>query len=163
MIIIFAVEAKHILRSVLELDEKYIATVVISRDLEGATMIKGLQHISMIVSSEKSVAFYEMLGFREKFRKERGYDTVVALEGFDIKLLLFVDPKHPARATDPENIGFRNLVLHVDNLEITIEEIKKVAEESNLHVEFGPILKDWHDSRLVFLKDPDGLPIGLHE
>ena len=134
-----------------------------NRDLEGITMIKGLQHISMIVSSEKSVAFYEMLGFRETFRKKRGYDTVVALEGFDIKLLLFVDPKHPARATDPENIGFRNLVLHVDNLEATIEEIKKAAKEAKQLVEFGPILKDWHDSRFVFLKDPDGLSIGLHE
>lgn len=126
-------------------------------------MIKGLQHISMIVSSEKSVAFYEMLGFKEIFRKERGYDTVVALKGFDIKLFLFIDSKHPARATNPENIGLRNFVLQVDNLETTMEELKKIAEESNLSIEFSPIMKDWHESRFVFLKDPDGVPIGLHE
>ncbi len=126
-------------------------------------MIKGLQHISMIVSSEKSVAFYEMLGFKEIFRKERGYDTVVALEGFDIKIFLFIDPKHPARATNPENIGLRNFVLHVDDLETTMEELKKSAEELNLSIEFSPIMKDWHEFRFVFFKDPDGLPIGLHE
>lgn len=126
-------------------------------------MIKGLQHISMIVSSEKSVAFYEMLGFRESFRKKRGYDTVVVLEGFDFKLLLFIDPSHPAHATAPENLGVRNFVLSVDNLEKTMEQIQKVAETTNFQVEFGPIMKDWHDVRFVFLKDPDGLPIGLHE
>ena len=126
-------------------------------------MIKGLQQISMIVSSEKTVAFYEMLGFKESFRKERGYDTVVILEGFDVKLLMFVDPKHPVRATDPENLGLRNFVLRVDNLEKTMEEIKRNAEELNLCVTFGPIQKDWHDARFVFLQDPDGLPVGLHE
>ena len=126
-------------------------------------MIKGLQQISMIVSSEKTVAFYEMLGFKESFRKERGYDTVVILEGFDVKLLMFVDPKHPARTTDPENLGLRNFVLRVDNLEKTMEEIKRNAEELNLCVTSGPIQKDWHDARFVFLQDPDGLPVGLHE
>ena len=126
-------------------------------------MIKGLQHISMIVSSEKSVAFYEMLGFREVFRKVRGYDTVVVLEGFDIKLLLFVDPKHPARATNPENLGLRNFVLCVDDLEATMEEIKNKAEKANQKVEFSPVMKDWNDSRYVFFKDLDDFPVGLHE
>ena len=126
-------------------------------------MIRGLQHISMIVSSEKSVDFYEILVFKESFRKERGYDTVVVLEGFDIKLLLFIDPTHPARAINPENLEVRNFVLHVDDLETIIEDIRKSAEESQLCVEFTQIMKDWQNSRFVFFKDPDGLPIGLHE
>ena len=126
-------------------------------------MIKGLQQISMIVSSEKSVAFYKMLGFNERFRKERGYDTVVVLEGFDFKLLMFVDPKHPVRATNPEALGFRNFVLQADDLEKTMEEIKTRAEESGQCIEFGPIQSDWHGARFVFLCDPDGLNIGLHE
>ncbi|MBR4731752.1 MAG: VOC family protein [Lachnospiraceae bacterium] len=105
----------------------------------------------------------ECLTSKRNFRKERGYDTVVVLEGFDIKLVLFIDPTHPARSTNPENLGVRNFVLHVDDLETTIEEIKKNAEESKLSIEFGPIMKDWQDSRFVFFKDPDGLPVGLHE
>lgn len=126
-------------------------------------MIKGLRHISIIVSSERSVAFYEMLGFKERFRKNRGYDTVVTLEGFGFELLLFIDSKHPARATNPENLGQRNFVLSVDDIEKTMEEIMKAAEKAGQQVEFSTILKDWHDSRFVFIKDPDGLPIGLQE
>ena len=37
----------------------------------------GLDHIALIVSSEKSIQFYEKLGFKETKRVERSYDTVV--------------------------------------------------------------------------------------
>ncbi len=77
-------------------------------------MIQGLQHISIIASSEKSVDFYKVLGFQESFRIERGYDTVVMLDGFNMQMLLFIDPKHPPRAVNPENLGVRSIVLHVD-------------------------------------------------
>lgn len=36
-------------------------------DSEDEKMIRGLKHISLIVSSEKSVTFYGMLDFKEKF------------------------------------------------------------------------------------------------
>ena len=34
-------------------------------------MITGVHHIAIISSTEKSVVFYESLGFKEKFRKSR--------------------------------------------------------------------------------------------
>lgn len=39
-----------------------------------------LDHIALIVSSEECLRFYEKLGFKEKNRFERSYDTVVFME-----------------------------------------------------------------------------------
>ncbi len=126
-------------------------------------MIKGLQHIVIIVSEEKSVGFYKCLGFEEAFRKERDYDCVVMLEGHGMTVMLFVDPKHPARATCPESLGLRNLAFKVDRLESTMEEIRKAMEAEGLEIKFDPILKNWNDVRYTYFRDPDGQPIGLIE
>ena len=117
-------------------------------------MILGAHHFAIIVSSEESIAFYTRLGFQEMFRRERKYDTVVLLYGHGIQIEMFVDPNHPERATNPENIGLRHLALRVDNVEKTIEE---------LHIDAGPIMNDWVGTRFCFIADPDGLPIELHE
>ena len=126
-------------------------------------MIIGLQHLSIIVSTEKSITFYECLGFREISRMKRKKDTVVAMEGFGLRVLMFVDPTHPARVSEPEAMGLRNLILRVDQLEDTLWEIKRNAEVAGLEIASGPILTSWHGYRYVLIKDPDGLPIGLHE
>ena len=49
-----------------------------------------LDHIALIVSKEENLAFYEQLGFIEKNRIERGYDTVVFLSCGDVVLEVFV-------------------------------------------------------------------------
>lgn len=126
-------------------------------------MIKGLQHIAIIVSEEKSVGFYKCLGFEETFRTERDYDCVVMLEGHGMTLLLFVDPKHLARAACPENYGLRNLAFKVDQLESSMEEIQRAMEAAGVEIKFSPICTNWLGARYVFFKDPDGQPIGLHE
>ena len=115
-------------------------------------MIKGIHHFALIASSEASIAFYERLGFHVSFRRERTYDTVVLMEGFGIGIEMFIDPNHPERATDPENMGLRHLALKVDSVE-------EVAKE----FECGPIMKDWTGVNFAFTSDPDGLPIELHE
>ena len=117
-------------------------------------MITGIHHFSIIASSENSIDFYERLGFHEYFRRERDYDVVVLMNGHGFGLEVFIDPSHPPRAINPENIGFRNLALRVDKLETTIRE---------LNLEAGPIMEDWVDERYCYIKDPDGLPIQLHE
>ena len=115
-------------------------------------MITGLHHFAIIVSSEKSVDFYSRLGFVEQFRKSREKDTIVLMEGYGIKLEMFIDPYHPEHATNPENIGIRHLALKVDSCE-------KLPEEFNC----GPIMQDWSGANFCFTKDPDGLPIEFHE
>ena len=117
-------------------------------------MVQGIHHFAIIASSEASVDFYKKLGFQELFRKERNYDTVVLLEGYGIQLEIFVDPNHPKRATNPENIGLRHLALKVENIESTAKA---------LDLDIGPIMNDWLGVRFSFTSDPDGLPIELHE
>ena len=117
-------------------------------------MINGFHHFAIISSSERSVEFYKKLGFVEGFRRERPYDTVVLLEGFGIKIEIFVDPRHPERATAPENLGLRHIALKVDNLESTLEALGLSPDR---------ILSDWVGERFCYVQDPDGLPVELHE
>lgn len=111
----------------------------------------GLDHIAIIVSSEESLRFYEKLGFREKQRIERSYDTVVFME-CGVTLEIFIDPKHPERVTDPEAKGLRHIAFTVDSL----EEIMKI-------VECEEIRTDWFGRRFTFCKDLAGQPIELKE
>ena len=115
-------------------------------------MITGIHHFAIIVSSEKSIAFYERLGFKVIFRKERAYDTVVLMEGNGIKLEIFIDSNHPGRATNPENLGLRHLAFKV-------KDIEKASRE----FESSHICTDWVGERYCMISDPDGLPIELHE
>ena len=108
----------------------------------------------MISSSEESVDFYKRLGFEEFFRKKRNFDTVVLLRGYGLQLEIFVDPSHPQRATNPENIGLRNFALKIDDIENTVKE---------LEVSPAKIETDWVGEKYCFITDPDGLQVQLHE
>ncbi len=114
--------------------------------------IKGLHHIAIISSSESSVNFYESLGFSEIYRKTREYDTIVLLEGYSIQIEMFIDPSHPKRSTNPEQIGLRHLALRVDS-----------CEEISKQFKCGPIKQDWLGVNFCYTEDPDGLTIELHE
>ena len=111
-----------------------------------------LDHIALIVSKEENLAFYEKLGFIEKNKIERGYDTVVFLSCGDVVLEVFVDSNHPARVSGPEALGLRHLCFVVESL----EEMMSV-------VECEEIRTDWFGRRFTFTKDPDGQPIELKE
>ena len=112
-----------------------------------------LHHIAIIVSTEKSIEFYSRLGFHEISRVDRGYDIIVMMEG-PCLLEIYIDPTHPARVNQPEALGLRHLALKVNNLEQTL------AELGNMEIE--PI-REAGGKYFTFIKDPDGLPIELHE
>lgn len=111
-----------------------------------------LDHIALIVSKEENLAFYEKLGFVEKNRIERGYDTVVFLSCGDVVLEVFVDPNHPERVSGPEAMGLRHIAFVVESLEEVMRDVE--CEE---------IRTDWFGRRFTFTKDPDGQPIELKE
>lgn len=111
-----------------------------------------LDHIALIVSKEENLSFYEKLGFIEKNRIERGYDTVVFMEYDGLFLEVFIDPNHPARVTNPEAMGLRHIAFVVESLD---EVVKSVQCEE--------IRTDWFGRRFTFTKDPDGQPIELKE
>ena len=119
--------------------------VIGMRDME-------LDHIALIVSKEENLSFYEKLGFIEKNRIERGYDTVVFMENNSIVLEIFIDSNHPARVTNPEAMGLRHIAFVVESLEEVMRDVQ--CEE---------IRTDWFGRRFTFCRDYDGQPIELKE
>jgi glyoxylase I family protein len=113
----------------------------------------------IIVSSERSLDFYRLLGFTETFRKKRKYDTAVLMYGYGMQLEIFIDPSH-APHPEQEPIGLRHFALRVEKLE---DEIDRLRRESTEVIEVGPVMNDWTGVRFCFVKDYDGLSIELHE
>ena len=114
-------------------------------------MITGIHHFSIIASSEASIAFYTSLGITEYKRIERGYDTVVLMEGYGVGLEIFIDASHAPSSSEP--LGLRYLSLKVDDIEKTMKE---------LGVD-GKIQTDWNGKRYVMITDPDGNDVQLIE
>ena len=111
-----------------------------------------LDHIALIVSKEECLNFYKKLGFEEKNRIERGYDTMVFMEKDSIVLEIFIDANHPARVSGPEALGLRHIAFVVESLEEVMRDVQ--CEE---------IRTDWFGRRFTFTKDPDGQPIEMKE
>ncbi len=123
----------------------------------------GKQHHIAIISSDYDQAkeFYiDKLGFeliREVYRPEIG-DYLRMLKQGDTCIELFIKPGYPERVTNPEAKGLRHLAFHVENVEET------VAWLNSLGIETEPIREDKvNGGRFAFFKDPDGLPLEVHE
>ena len=119
-------------------------------------------HIAIIASDwDKTGAFYvDKLGFeliREVYRPEVG-DYLRMLKLGDTVLEVFIKPGYPERVTNPEAKGLRHLAFHVENIE------PAVAWLNSLGIETEAIREDKvNGGRFTFFKDPDGLPLELHE
>ena len=119
-------------------------------------------HIAIIASDwEKAREFYiDKLGFRlerEVYRPERN-DYLRMLKQGDTVLELFIMPGNPERVTNPEAKGLRHLAFHVEDIE------PAVAWLNSLGIETEPVREDkCNGGRFTFFKDPDGLPLELHE
>ena len=119
-------------------------------------------HIAVICSSwEKAKEFYvDKLGFRlfrEVYRPEKD-DYLRMLEQGDTVLEIFIMPNNPERLTAPEAKGLRHLAFHVEDIE------PAVAWLNSLGIETEPVQEDkCNGGRFTFFKDPDGLPLELHE
>ena len=121
-------------------------------------MIKAVNHLALIVSSEKTITLYEKLGFQVTSRVNRGYDEVVWLDGYNLQLEVFIDPTHPPRVDAPEAMGLRHFGLIVDDIEKTLSELQ--LEKDGIIVE--PI-RERSGKKYTFIKDYDGIPIELSE
>ena len=121
-----------------------------------------LHHVVIIVSSrEKAKEFYgEKLGLpilRESFRPDKG-DWKLDLRLGDGELEIFAVPSAPARPSYPEALGLRHLAFRVDDIR------KAVAELEGKGIACEPIRVDPCSGRpFTFFRDPDGLPLELHE
>ena len=126
-------------------------------------MYLGKQHHIAVISSdwEKAREFYiDKLGFtltREVYRPAQD-DYLRMLTLGDTTLELFIRPDAPQRVNNPEAMGLRHLAFHVEDIE------PAVAWLNSLGIETEPIREDkCNGGRFTFFKDPDGLPLELHE
>lgn len=131
--------------------------------------LTAVHHIALLVSDyQKSREFYvDKLGFRivrENFRKERGdYKLDLELNGVELEIFAPVqkDPEHklhPERPNFPEAYGLRHLAFTVMDIEKTAAELRAKG------IELEPIRVDeFSGGKFTFFKDPDGLPLELHE
>ena len=119
-------------------------------------------HVAIIVSDyEKSRDFYvEKLGLpiiRENYREDRG-DYKLDLQVGDIELEIFGVKNPPKRVTNPEACGLRHFAFQVDDIEEAVEWLH------NKGIETEPIRMDvFTGKRMTFFRDPDDLPLELHE
>ena len=120
-------------------------------------MITVLDHIAVIVSSEKCLSFYELLGFRKTKQIQRNSDEVVFMKSGEITLEIFVDKNHPKHIKNPEAMGLRHITLSVTDLQKMIEELR------NKGIKAEPVRQDWFGRNLTFIYDPDEQPIELIE
>lgn len=121
-----------------------------------------VHHIAIIGSDyEKSLHFYrDLLGFkviRDVFRENRG-DYKIDLQLNGLELELFIIPGRPARPNYPEAYGLRHLAFKVDSVEETCKELNALG------IETEPIrIDEFTNNHMTFFKDPDGLPLEIHE
>ena len=125
-------------------------------------MFDSIHHVAIIVSDyEKSKKFYvEQLGLpiiRENYRKERN-DYKLDLKIGDIELEIFGMEKAPNRVTEPEACGLRHLAFKVDDIDKAVEWLNARG------IETEPIrIDEYTQKRMTFFRDPDNLPLELHE
>ena len=119
-------------------------------------------HIAIICSDyAKAKEFYiDKLGFelfREVYRPQFD-DYLRMLRQGDTVLELFIKPDAPQRVNNPEAMGLRHLCFQVADIE------PAVAWLNSMGIETEPIREDQcNGGRFTFFKDPDGLPLELHE
>ena len=126
-------------------------------------MFLNKQHHIAVISSdwEKAREFYiEKLGFtleKEFFRPAQN-DFLRMLRQGDTVIELFIRPDAPQRVNNPEALGLRHLAFRVEDIE------PAVAWLNGMGIETEPIREDpYNGGRFTFFKDPDGLPLELHE
>ena len=125
-------------------------------------MLGKQHHIAIISSSwEKAREFYiEKLGFelvREVYRPAQD-DYLRMLSQGDTTLELFIRPDAPQRVNNPEAMGLRHLAFRVEDIEPVVRWL------NDRGVETEPIREDLvNGGRFTFFRDPDGLPLEIHE
>ena len=121
-----------------------------------------IHHVAIIASDyEASKGFYvnrlELPVVREVYRPERN-DHILTLKLGDGEIELFGMPNPPARVTNPEACGLRHLAFRVADMEEAVAWLREKG------IETEPVRVDpYTGGRMTFFRDPDGLPLELHE
>ena len=121
-----------------------------------------IHHVAIIASDyQASKDFYvNKLGLpliREVWREDR-QDFILTLLVGDVEVELFVEDNPPRRVTNPEARGLRHLAFHVEDIEEAVKDLNALG------IPTEPIRVDpYTGTRMTFFRDPDQLPLELHE
>ena len=125
-------------------------------------MLHRQHHIAVIASDwEQAREFYvNKLGFeliREAYRPAIG-DYLRMLRLGETTIEIFIKPENPERVNNPEAKGLRHLAFRVDNAE------EAAAWLNSRGIATEPIREDLvNGGKFTFFRDPDGLPLEIHE
>ena len=125
-------------------------------------MLHRQHHIAIICSDwEQAREFYvNKLGFeliREAYRPAQD-DYLRMLRLGETTIEIFIKPDCPERVNNPEAKGLRHLAFRVDNAE------EAAAWLNSRGIETEPIREDLvNGGKFTFFRDPDGLPLEIHE
>ena len=125
-------------------------------------MLHRQHHIAVIASDwEQAREFYvNKLGFeliREAYRPAIG-DYLRMLRLGETTIEIFIKPENPERVNNPEAKGLRHLAFRVDNAE------EAAAWLNSRGIATEPIREDLvNGGKFTFFKEPDGLPLEIHE
>ena len=113
-----------------------------------------------VLDPERSVAFYEKLGFSELRRmpiRDEATNIFMGLPGDGARLEL----THNHGVTEPYEIGtgYGHIAVSVDDLDATLERLAGMGIEP----EKPPYTVREGGSRLCFVRDPDGYRVELLE
>ncbi|MBR1606130.1 MAG: VOC family protein [Clostridia bacterium] len=125
--------------------------------------LNAIHHVAIIVSDYAvSRAFYvDKLGFsviRENYRPDKKDWKLDLALGAETELEIFAPQNPPRRVTNPEACGLRHLAFRVDSVEDTVRELERIG------IPCEPIRQDAFTGKpMTFFRDPDDLPLELHE
>lgn len=124
-------------------------------------MITGLHHMAILASEKaRTLAFYEALGFRVAAchpRPER-QDEIVFMTCAGTTLEIFVSRGNPPRISGPEAYGLRHAAF------CTADAAAMHAQLLRAGYQPEALRRDsLTGEAMFFVKDPDGLPIEIHE
>lgn len=125
--------------------------------------LTSVHHIAIIVSDvEKAKEFYvQKLGFeviRGNYREARDDWKLDLRVDEHTELEIFAEKNPPQRVNHPEACGLRHLAFRVGSVDETVKELK------SLGIEYEPVRLDTYTGeKMTFFRDPDGLPIEIHE
>lgn len=120
-----------------------------------------IHHIAVICSDKDTALnfYHNKLGFRilrENYRPERD-DWKIDLKLDDSEIELFIMKDHPLRPSS-EAYGLRHLAFRVDSVDETVAELESMG------IPCEPIRRDaFTGEKMTFFRDPDGLPLEIHE
>ncbi|MBR1390311.1 MAG: VOC family protein [Lachnospiraceae bacterium] len=121
-----------------------------------------IHHIAIICSDKDAALdfYHNKLGFsiiRENYREERQDWKIDLRINETTELELFIMREHPDRPS-PEAYGLRHLAFKVDSVDAMVAEL----ESKGILCE--PVRNDaFTGEKMTFFRDPDGLPLEIHE